>query len=378
MSGFIPYGRQSIFDDDIDAVMETLRSDFITTGPKVEDFENAMAEYLGTNHAVAVSNGTAALHLASLALLEPKTKVLTTPNTFLATSNSIIYAGAKPLFVDIEEDGNIDLKLCEEMLKKDPEIKALYAVHFSGKPVDQEYLSYLKNRFDIIVVEDCAHSLGATTKSGKKAGGCECSDASTFSFHPVKNMTSAEGGLIATNDRNLCEKLKSLRNHGVVRRPDMAPWEYEMQDLGFNYRINDLQCALGLSQLGKLDSFIARRHELARRYDTAFENDDLIEPLYPFDKHSSYHLYVVLIDFERTSIDRSALFHAMRSKGIGLQVHYIPIVLQPYYKRLGYEEKKLPKAMRYYERAVSLPIYAALTDEKQMFVIDTLKEIVHG
>lgn len=374
---FISYGKHWIGEDDIDAISETLRSDFLTTGPKVAEFEKAVAEYCGAKYAVAVSNGTAALHIASLGLLKPGDKVLTTPNSFLATANAILYAGAKPLFVDIQENGNIDLDLCEEMLQNDPMIKALFAVHFSGNPVEQEKLKRLKAKYDITILEDCAHSIGAEYE-GIKAGSCTHSDASVFSFHPVKHMTTGEGGMVTTNNEALYEHLKILRNHGMVKTPGMKPWEYEMRELGFNYRITDIQCALGLSQLKKLDSFIERRRKLAQRYDEAFADHPNIEPLYRYNGRSSYHLYVVLIDFDQIDIIKAELFISMRERGIGMQLHYMPINRQPYYRRLGYGEESLPNMDRYYERCLSIPLYPKLKVEEQEYVIETLKEMLGG
>ena len=255
---FIPYGKQSIDENDINVVIKTLQSDYLTTGPKVKEFEEALSHYCGAQYCVAVSNGTAALHLASLVLLEKGDKVLTTPNSFLATSNSILYVEATPIFVDIAKDGNIDLELCEVELKKDPSIKAIYAVAFSGNMVDQDKLEYLRKTYDIIVLEDNAHAIGAEFLE-IKAGSCSNSECSIFSFHPVKHLTTAEGGAITTNSKEIYEKLITLRGHGMVKTPEMKPWEYKMQELGFNYRITDIQCALGLSQLKKLPDFIKRR-----------------------------------------------------------------------------------------------------------------------
>ena len=374
---FIPYGRQSIDDADVEAVEKVLRSDFLTTGPTVGRFEKAMAEYCGASYAVAVCNGTAALHLASLCLLEPGQKVLTTPNSFLATANAILYAGAKPVFVDIQPNGNIDLQACEERLQADSDIKALYAVHFSGNPVEQEKLASLKERFGLVILEDCAHSLGARY-GNIEAGSCRHSDASIFSFHPVKNMTTGEGGMVTTNDEALYERLLTLRNHGIVRTPGMKPWEYEMRELGFNYRITDIQCALGLSQLAKLENFLKKRRRLAKQYDEAFRGHPLITPLYPYHDGSAYHLYVVRIDFGRAALDKAALFDAMHEKGIGLQVHYIPINKQPYYRRLGYGDESTPVMDEYYETCVSLPLFPDLGDTMQRKVIQTLTELLGG
>lgn len=369
---FIPYGKQTICEDDINSVIEVLKSDFLTTGPKVKEFETAMAKYCGAKYCVAVSNGTAALHLASLVLLEKNEKVLTTPNSFLATSNSILYVNAKPVFVDIKEDGNIDLDLCEDQLKKDSSIKAIYVVHFSGNPVNQRRLKYLKETYNIKILEDCAHSIGAIF-DGIKAGSCINSDCSIFSFHPVKHITTGEGGAITTNSKEFYEKLLSLRAHGMVKDTSMKPWEYEMQSLGFNYRITDFACALGLSQLKKLDNFIQRRKELAKSYDDVFENS-LVKPLYKFTENSSYHLYVVQVDFDKLTISKEELFVKMRELNIGLQLHYIPINKQPFYKSLGYGNENIPVMEEYYKKSFSIPLYPLLSDEEQKLVIKSLLE----
>ena len=373
---FIPYGKQSIDQSDIEAVVETLQSDFLTTGPKVREFEEAIAHYCATKYCVAVTNGTAALHLASLVLLNKNDKVLTTPNSFLATSNAILYVGAKPIFVDIQKDGNIDLDLCIEYLKKDSSIKALYGVHFSGNPLDQEKLQYIKDTFNITILEDCAHAIGAND-NGIKAGSCTNSDCSIFSFHPVKHLTTGEGGAITTNSKKIYEKLLILRNHGMIKIPDMKPWEYQMTNLGFNYRITDIGCALGLSQLKKLDLFIEKRKEIAQNYDKAFKNS-IVKPLYKFDNKSSYHLYVVQVDFSKLSISKEELFIKMKEKNIGLQLHYIPINNQPYYKSLGYGDELTPNMDRYYEECFSLPIFPSLSNKEQHYVIDSLFEVLHG
>ena len=373
---FIPYGKQLIEQDDIDSVIDTLTSDYLTTGPKVKEFEDALSSYCGAKYTVAVANGTAALHLASLVLLNRGDKVLTTPNSFLATSNAILYAGAKPIFVDIAKDGNIDLDLCEKELKKDPTIKAIYAVAFSGNMINQEMLKHIKESYNITILEDNAHAIGAIY-DGVKAGSCVNSDMSIFSFHPVKHLTTAEGGAITTNSKELYEKLLILRNHGMVKTPEMKPWEYEMQHLGFNYRITDIQCALGVSQLKKLPAFIERRFEIVQRYDTAFK-DTIVKPLYTFDGKSSYHLYVVQVDFNSLPISKVELFNKLREKKIGIQLHYMPINKQPYYKSLGYGEENTPNMDKYYEECFSLPMYPLLSDEEQEYVIKTLMEILNG
>ncbi len=370
----IPYGKQFLQQDDIDAVVETLNSDYLTTGPKVNEFENAIAKYCGAKYCVAVANGTGALHLASLVLLKKGDRVLTTPNSFLATSNSILYAGAKPVFVDIAKDGNIDLELCEEELKKDPTIKAIYAVAFSGNMVNQEKLKYLKNTYNIKILEDNAHAIGAIYNS-IKAGSCANGDCSIFSFHPVKHLTTGEGGAVTTNSKDVYQKLITLRGHGMIKTSEMMPWEYEMRELGFNYRLTDIQCALGLSQLKKLDGFIDRRVEIAKKYDKTFYNS-IIKPLYTYDGKSSYHLYVVQVNFSKLNISKEELFIEMREKNIGLQLHYIPINKQPYYKSLGYGDENTPMMDKYYNECFSLPIFPKLSDKEQDYVIESLFEVL--
>ena len=376
MMDFIPYGKQTIDEDDINSVVEVLKSDFLTTGPKIKEFEEELCRYTNAKYCVAVANGTAALHLASLVLLNKGDKVLTTPNSFLATSNSILYVEAKPIFVDIKEDGNIDLDLCEEELKKDSSIKAIYVVNFSGNIVNQKKLKYLKESYNIKILEDCAHSLGATFE-GIKAGSCENSDCSILSFHPVKHITTGEGGAVTTNSKEIYEKLLELRAHGIKRLPEFAPWYYEMHSLGFNYRITDMQAALGISQLKKLDSFIKRRKEIALKYDKAFLNS-IVKPLYSFTNNSSYHLYVVKVDFSKLNISKVELFNKMREKNIGLQLHYIPINKQPYYKSFGYGNEETPIMNRYYDECFSLPMYSSLSNEEQEYVIKTLFEVLNG
>ena len=373
---FIPYGKQLLEQDDIDVVVETLQSDYLTTGPKVQEFEEALATYCEVKYCVVVANGTAALHLASLVLLNKGDKVLTTPNSFLATANAILYAGAKPIFVDIAKDGNIDLELCEKELQKDPTIKAIYAVAFSGNMINQKKLKNLRDIYNITVLEDCAHAIGA--KDGDiKAASCTNSDISILSFHPVKHMTTGEGGAITTNSKEIYEKLLILRGHGMVKTPEMKPWEYEMRELGFNYRITDIQCALGLSQLKKLDNFIVRRIEIVKKYDEVFK-DTIVKSLYTYNGKSSYHLYVVQVDFGKLKLSKVDLFNQLREKGIGIQLHYIPINTQPYYKGLGYGNEFTPVMDKYYEECFSLPMYPKMTDEEQDYVIKSLFEILNG
>lgn len=371
---FIPYGKQLIDEEDINSVVEVLKSDYLTTGPKINEFENQIASYCGAKYCVAVSNGTAALLLASLVLLNQDDKVLTTPNSFLATANSILYVGAKPIFVDIAKDGNIDLDLCEKELIRDSSIKAIYVVSFSGRLVNQDKLAYLREKYGVTILEDNAHAIGARFNE-IKAGSCKNSDCSIFSFHPVKHLTTGEGGVISTNSKEIYEKLLVLRAHGMVKNDSMKPWEYEMQQLGYNYRITDIQCALGISQLKKLDSFLHSRFEIAKKYDEAFDKT-IVEPLYQFDGKSSYHLYVVKVDFTKLEISKEELFLKLREKNIGIQLHYIPINKQPYYKSLGYGNELTLNMDEYYERCFSLPMYASLTQKEQDYVIKTLFEVL--
>ncbi|NQY22212.1 MAG: UDP-4-amino-4,6-dideoxy-N-acetyl-beta-L-altrosamine transaminase [Campylobacteraceae bacterium] len=372
---FIPYGKQNISDDDINEVIKVLKSPFITTGPKAKEFEDALSLYCGSKYTVVVSNGTAALHLSSLVLLEKDDKVLTTPNSFLATSNSILYVGAKPVFVDICENGNIDLDLCEKELIKDKSIKAIYAVAFSGNPLNQNKLRYLKDKYNIKVLEDNAHAIGSSFE-GIKSGSCVNSDISIFSFHPVKHITTGEGGAITTNNKDIYEKLLLLRSHGMKLDTSIAPWHYDMSELGFNYRITDIQCALGISQLKRLDLFIKRRKEIVLKYEKEFLDFEGIKPLYKFNENSSYHLYVLRIDFEMFKISKKDFVLNLRELNVGCQYHYIPINKQPFYKNLGYGTESTPYMDEYYKSTISIPMYYSLSDEEQNYVIKSIKDIL--
>lgn len=372
----IPYGKQSINENDIQAVVNVLKSDYLTTGDKVQEFEKQLAKYCGAKYVIVLSSGTAGLHLSSLVLLNKGDKVLSTPNSFLATSNSILYAKAKPIFVDIDEYGNINLDLCEEYLKKDNSIKAIYGVSFSGRMLNQEKLQYLRKTYNIKILEDCAHSLGANFHNIKSGSSCN-SDISIFSFHPVKHITTAEGGAITTNDKQIYEKILSLRNHGIIKNANMKSWEYEMRDLGFNYRLNDISCALGISQLKRLDEFIDKRVQIAKKYDEFFKNS-IIKPLYLYDGKSSYHLYVVRVDWETQSISKNDLFKKLKAKGISVQLHYIPINKQVFYKNIGYGDEKTPMMDTYYKQCFSLPIYPDFSINEQEYVVQTLFDILDG
>ncbi len=354
----IPYGRQYIDTNDIRAIENALQSDFLTTGPKVKEFEDALAKKLGFRYVVAVSSGTAALHLASICLLYSGDRVITTPISFVATSNSILYAGGEPIFVDITGSGLLDLDLVEDHLQK-KDIAALYLVSLTGKMFDEDRVAYLKKRYNLKILYDNAHFFG------KDRGVC---DIATYSFHPVKHITTFEGGAIATNDEAIYERLLILRNHGIVKEEGMYPWEYEMKDLGFNYRLSDVASALGLSQLKKIDIFLKRRKEIAKFYHEHLPGS--FQPLYDYDEDSSYHLFVVRYPFASLK-EKARFFSWMRERGISLQLHYIPIYYQPYYQKLGIEVD-CPNAECYYLEAFSLPIYYGLDDESLRYVVDQL------
>jgi len=357
----IPYGKQYIDENDINSVIEALKSDYLTTGPKVKEFEDKLSEKLGFKYIVAVSNGTAALHLASKVLIKKDDRVITTPNSFLSTSNAILYQNAKPVFVDIAKNGLIDPDLVENELKKGG-IEALYLVSFSGLPFDSDRLRYIKDRYEVKMLLDNAHYFG------KDDGIC---DMATYSFHPVKHITTFEGGAIGTNDKRIYEKLLRLRNHGIYKDDSMHPWEYKMTELGYNYRLSDVASALGISQLEKVDGFLAKRKEIAKHYH---KNLAKVSPLYPFSDKSSYHLFVVRYPFKDLR-EKADFFIQMRKKGVFLQYHYIPINQQPYYKEAGYY-KEFKNMQKYYLEAFSLPIYPSLKENEQKYVMECLEELL--
>lgn len=369
----IPYGRQTIDEKDIEAVVEVLRSDYLTTGPVIEVFERKVAEYTGTKYAVAVANGTAALHAACFAAgIGPGDEVITTPITFAASANCALYCGAVPVFADIDpKTYNVDP---EDMERKITDrTKAIVAVHFAGQPCEMDEIHAIAGRHGLIVIEDGAHALGAEYK-GKKIGGL--SDMTIFSFHPVKHITTGEGGMIMTNEERLYERLKLFRTHGITREEKFlekndGPWYYEQIDLGYNYRITDIQCALGISQMDKLPQFLVRRKEIAGVYDEAFAAADNIET--PFQKDgcsNAYHLYVIRVKNKK----RRDVFEQLRGAGIGVNVHYIPVYKHPYYQKHGYDKVCCPNAEQYYDECISLPMYPALADEEQRYVIEKVLE----
>jgi UDP-4-amino-4,6-dideoxy-N-acetyl-beta-L-altrosamine transaminase len=372
---YIPYGRQLIEEDDIKAVIDALQSDYLTTGPKIEEFEQAVANYTGAKYAVAVANGTAALHIACLAAgITEGDEVITSPITFAASSNCVLYCGGKPVFADIEMDSyNINPLEIEKLITD--KTKAIIPVHFTGQPCDMEEITRIARKHNLIVIEDAAHALGATY--GEKKIGC-ISDMTILSFHPVKHITTGEGGMILTNSKELYQRMKLFCTHGITRDENLllkndGPWYYEQQELGFNYRITDIQCALGISQMKKLPKFLERRKEIAKRYDMELGDvKDLQLPPQKSLRENAWHLYVILVPAER----RRELFNSLRQVGIGVNVHYVPVYQHPYYQKNGYDTVHCPNAEEYYSRAISIPMYAGLTDEMQTIVIEEIKKLM--
>ena len=388
----IPYGKHHIDEDDIQAVVDILRSSALTQGPAVEAFEKAIAEYVGVKYAVAVSSGTAALHLATLAAgVGPGTSVVTSPITFVASANAARYCGADVLFADIDpETINLSPDALREVLLKNSNVKAIITVHFAGLSCDMSAIKELADDASALVIEDAAHALGATYPNGKRVGCCENSLMTIFSFHPVKAISAGEGGMITTNDEAIYRKLIRSRSHGINKLDDALqieaeaftdgeqnPWYYEMQELGFHYRITDIQCGLALSQFKKLDSFIKRRYELVKNYDLAFSKMESCRPAQTTGRdQSGHHLYVLRIDFKQIALTRGQVMKKLREYGIGSQVHYIPVPSQPYYRQLGFRPEDYPKAQMYYEQALSIPLFFDLSDDQQNQVIQAIKEVV--
>lgn len=370
----IPYGKQTIEQDDIQAVVDVLKSDFLTTGPKIAEFEQTVADYVGAKYAVAISNGTSALHAACFAAgIGPGDEVITTPLTFAASANCVLYCGGTSVFADVDpKTYNIDP---EDIRRKITDrTKAIIAVHLAGQPCDMDAIHSIAREHGLIVIEDGAHALGSVYK-GKKVG--SMSDMTTFSFHPVKPITTGEGGMIVTDNEEFYKKMILFRSHGITRDDSMmtrndGPWFYQQFDLGYNYRITDIQCALGCSQMKKLDRFLARRKEIVARYNEAFADcDNIITPYQLSDTESGWHLYIVQVK----NCDRRQVFEAMREKGIGVNVHYIPVYMHPYYQEHGYENVHCANAEEIYSHIISLPLYPGLTSEQQDYVIDTLKSL---
>lgn len=379
----IPYGKQSVSQDDIDAVVDVLKSDWLTQGPKVPEFESAIANYCNANHACATNSATSALHIACLALdVSHNDIVWTSPISFVASANCALYCGAKIDFVDIDLDtGNISVAELEKKLILAEQShclpKVVIPVHLAGQSCDMQSIHRLAKKYDFKIIEDASHAIGAKYL-GKPVGCCEFSDITVFSFHPVKIITSAEGGMAVTNSEQLAKRLKRLRNHGItsepveMTEPSHGPWYYQQIELGFNYRMTDIQAALGLSQLSKLDEFIIKRNDIANVYNDTLTHSNLVHLKQSVNHYSSYHLYIMRLVNSDSKHHKSVICH-MRECGINAHVHYIPIHLQPYYKNLGFKLSDFPNAERFYKQAITLPLHPTLTPEQQDKVIQTLK-----
>jgi UDP-4-amino-4,6-dideoxy-N-acetyl-beta-L-altrosamine transaminase len=383
----IPYGRQDVTEADIDAVVAVLRSDFLTQGPLVPRFEQTIAAHLGAGYAVAVNSATSALHIACLALkLGPGDCLWTVPNTFVASANCARYCGADVDFVDIDPlTWNLSVPALERKLveaRKSRRLpKVVVPVHFAGQPTEQEAIWALAQKYGFKVLEDASHSIGAS-RNGGPVGACRWSHVTVLSFHPVKIITSAEGGMALTRDRELAECMAMLRMHGItreaahLRRDDPPVWYYEQQMLGFNYRMTDVHASLGLSQFTRLEEYIERRNALARRYDVALRGLPLQLPTILTGNRSAFHLYVVRLNGGENPGRHREVFEALRKHGIGVNVHYIPVHLQPYYRELGFRPGQFPQAELHGESAITLPLYAGMSDEQQDRVVSVLQEVL--
>lgn len=375
----LPYGKQYIDEDDICAVVEVLKSDYITCGPKIQEFENAVSSYVGARYAVAVSSGTAALHAACFAAgIKSGDEVITTPMTFAASANCILYTGGTPVFADILPNTyNIDPREVEKKITS--RTKAIIPVDFTGQPVDLDSILEIAKKYNLIVIEDAAHALGAEYK-GKKIGAI--SDMTIFSFHPVKHITTGEGGMITTNNPEFYERLKKFRTHGIIRDPNRitenhGPWYYEILDLGFNYRITDIQAALGISQLKKLSYFLERRSKIAEQYNQAFSQmEELIIPYQSKHSSSAWHLYIIRLKLEKLKANRKHIFEALKAENIGVNVHYIPVYYHPYYKKLGYKKGLCPNAEKLYEEIITLPLYPSMSETDVRDVIRAVEKVI--
>lgn len=385
----IPYGRHYLDEDDIEAVVAQLRAGTLTQGESIERFERAVADYVGARYSVAVNSGTAALHLACAAAgLGPGDNLVTSAITFVASANCAIYVGASPHFADVDpETVNMDPVDLERRCSELGQVRAIVPVHFAGLACDMESIAQVAKRLDAVVIEDAAHALGSRYACGRPVGCGAYADMTAFSFHPVKSITTGEGGLVTTNDSSLYRKLLRLRSHGINKSNDafLAPsqactggnvnrWYYEMQELGYNYRLTDIQAALGMSQLSKLDRFIERRKYLAHRYDRILAGSGVHAAQTGGRDRSAHHLYVIRAPFGRGAPDRNTVMQRLVDAGIVTQVHYIPVPMHPFYRRLGHVSEHFPNAMRYYEEALSIPIFYRLTDEDQESVVQRLTE----
>ena len=383
----IPYGRQDITQVDIDAVIGVLRSDYLTQGPMVPKFEDAVSKHCGARHSVAVNSATSALHIACMSMgLGPGDWLWTSPITFVASANCALYCGANIDFVDINAS---TYNLCTQALARKLEIaeiegklpKIVVPVHLCGQSCEMSEIHILAQRYGFKVIEDASHAIGGKYQ-GEPIGNCRYSDITVFSFHPVKIITTAEGGVAVTNNLELANKMSLLRSHGITRDPSQmthasdGPWYYQQIDLGYNYRMTELQAALGVTQITRLDKYVKRRHELANRYYDLLKNLPVITPWQHSDSYSGLHLYPIRLKLDKIKISHLKVFETLREKGIGVNVHYIPVHIQPYYLRMGFEPEDFPQAMSYYRETISLPMYPTLTDAQQNYVVNNLKAMI--
>ena len=383
----IPYGKQDISDEDIDSVIDVLKSDFITQGPKVPLFEQTVSSYCKSKFSVAVNSATSALHIACLSLgLKKNDWLWTSPNSFVASSNCALYCGAKIDFVDIDPISfNMSIEALEEKLiiakKKNILPKIIVPVHFAGQSCDMSRIFELSKIYGFKIIEDASHAIGGRYLDNP-IGNCSYSDITVFSFHPVKIITTAEGGMATTNSKDIYNKMSQLRSHGITRDEKKmhykshGAWYYEQIDLGFNYRMNELQAALGVSQMTRLDDFVFKRHVIKSRYDLLLKDFPLSTPKQHPNSYSSLHLYPILLDIQSLEKTQSEIFKDLRDNQIGVNLHYIPIHLQPFYKQFGFKKGNFPNAEDYYSKAISLPIFAKMTDEQQDKVIAALKRVL--
>ena len=387
MTNMIPYGRQDINDADVLAVLEVLRSDFLTQGPAVPEFEASVSALCGATHSVAFNSATSALHAACLALgLGKGDRLWTAPNTFVASANCGLYCGAEVDFVDIDAaTWNMSVAKLEEKLvnasRKGGLPKVVVPVHFAGQPTEQEKIYALAQKYGFKIIEDASHSIGGS-RDGEPTGSCRWSDITVFSFHPVKIITTGEGGLALSNDAQLADRMRLIRSHGITRETakmetrDPPSWQYEQQLLGFNYRMTDLQAALGLSQLSRLRQYVEIRNALAQQYQKALADVPLQLPIVSEENYSAYHLYVVRLKLAEIQKTHRDIFEEMRSRGVGVNLHYAPVYLQPYYRELGFEPGLCPEAERYAGEAITLPLYPKMTHSEQSHVIQTIREVL--
>jgi UDP-4-amino-4,6-dideoxy-N-acetyl-beta-L-altrosamine transaminase len=387
----IPYGKHHIDEEDIKSVVKVLKSDNLTQGPLISTFESEISKYVGAKYSVVITSCTAGLHLASIiSNMKKGKKLLTSPITFVATANSSLFCGAETIFADIDSSTiNISIGSIKKVILKN-KVHAIAPVHFGGLPCDVKKIKEIADKVGAIIYEDAAHAFGASFSDGSKVGSCKYSDMTVFSFHPVKSIATGEGGAITTNDKKIYEKLIRLRNHGLEKNQENFqlknnffannlndPWYYEMQELGYNYRITDIQCALGLSQLKKIDKFVKRRRELAKKYDLEFENLKNCEPAQKNMRDlSSNHLYVLKINFKKLGKTRADLMKEFKSAEIITQVHYIPVISHPYFKKKNYKDSNFPNCYNYYNSALSIPLFYDLTDKQQSYVIDQVKKLI--